>query len=228
METSEAAKSMIDGAVAHDEHYRFRWDGRGFQRWTGDEWETVYGLNPNANWSIEAAEGSREWAKSQARAGKLVRQPRDRTVVFGHDSDGFYYCKRGGGMRDRHAPSLAGTGSHCATGWSIWEPEPEPAGYVVRLKVQGAGTLADVVPPTGPGSVLLRNLGQFPDHVVGYIYTLPDGTEVEAGFMRAVWCWEDGGHWRYNHGPYEHNEQGMARLNARPAKLTHVLWWEHG
>ncbi len=245
MNTNEAATAMIGGAVGVFCGERHRWSGQGFQYYgqyrgnDGSEWVAGRGeswcremeLPPaKTGWSIEHPEGSREWAQEKVKqidpkTGEryLVRQPNDRTVVFGHDSEGFYFRSRTGqGIRDRHAPSLAGTGSHCATGWSIYEPKPEPKppGRVVRLLVTRGGTFPQV---RLSGAAYWRVVDINPDSVASYVYRRPDGTERIEPQLTACWYTD--------HNARSIPAAAAAHRNYKGctlAPLTHVLWLREG
>ena len=177
----------------------------------------------------EAVEGSREWALALV---KLVNQETgERYLVqshcqvhdhWGHDDDGLYEWCYADQQKCYREPA-----KH-AIGWSIWEPPKLEPGWVVRLDVRDEHHVElPILDMAGaPIDALLSDLLDYPDRVVGYVYTLPDEQEIERSMLRTQWCWpitsgaHEGEWWSSNLYIDSTND------GARPAKLTHVLWWE--
>ena len=254
MDTDEAAKAMIDGAVCGERLVHWRWNGTRFEynNHKPDEWRPYREIPDTTAWFVVHAEGSREWAQEQARAGRLVRLELWAYGVYsGCDLDGFYTVDPPPAVKHRDRLRINDDNDAYATGWSIYKPperasvqeqlqnlphrkphvvidapEPKPVGKVVRLAVNRMPCMDYAPTVTRPNGAETRVQELNPDHVVGFVYTLPDGQEVTQRCMGVVWCWFEDGNWIWNDWSYGVSDaQGGL---VRPAKLTHVLWWVKG
>ncbi len=151
----------------------FCWPGGDF-----DGWEPVY------------EEGTRRWAQAQVKQidpktgkGKLVTHSYlGKCGHAGWDVEGEFY-EAYNSEPDKHFHDEAFRGQGCDTGWSIYEPPvestPPDEEKVVRLRVKRKRRQDGhpYVYISGGDHCLIRDLN--PDHVGGYVFELPDGTEFE-------------------------------------------------
>lgn len=148
MNANEAARECLEGKVAQTTGRRtvtkLRWDEEhsAFEVKIGNyDWELTklpfYGLPQDYDgWEIveePPKEGSQEWAREQAREGKLLTQNPKAISFYGHDSGGFYY--RYPGQSKGYINDLSNT-EPIGENWQICALPPEQEHEVEKIGVK--------------------------------------------------------------------------------------------